>query len=316
MAALDLLPDAEREDFERACSTDVELARVREELQRTAALLPLGVLAVTPRPEMRARILMSLPPAPPGPSVIRLARLAVAPRSGALGFGRWLAAALAVAACIVLVALWRGEKQKVGLLEKRLSAALDQSNRYADEVLNETAQSRQLAAALEAESAQTLKLTAELNAAREKSELLASEAEAQTQELGVTRQKTIELEAQNKKIEGGFQLTNMQAAVLTSLVRTQPGARAVSLWDGKQQRGVLIVQGLPALPEDREYQLWVIDPQQKTPVDAGVFQVSADGQEQFEFKPKAEVSTGTFAVTVEPKGGVAAPTGQMVLKGN
>jgi anti-sigma-K factor RskA len=72
---------------------------------------------------------------------------------------------------------------------------------------------------------------------------------------------------------------------------------------------------LPALPADKVYQLWVI-PQGRPPVSAGLLAPDPSGHASLFVPmpgdmPPAEV----VAVTVEPAGGVPAPTGDMVLVG-
>lgn len=113
------------------------------------------------------------------------------------------------------------------------------------------------------------------------------------------------------------QLADMRIAMLNSLLADSPKAVAVSLWDETKQEGVFVVQNLKPLPADKDYQLWVIDPQYKTPVDAGVFQVDKHGNVRLDFKTKSEIGVAEkFAVTMEAKGGVAVPTMQnMVLIG-
>jgi anti-sigma-K factor RskA len=113
-------------------------------------------------------------------------------------------------------------------------------------------------------------------------------------------------------------LSNLRIAMLKSLLSDDPKAVAVSLWDNAKQEGVFVVQNLKPLPDGRDYQLWVIDPQYKTPVNAGVFQVDDNGNVRLEFKARATIGTAKqFAVTEEIKGGVATPTlKNMVLAGN
>jgi anti-sigma-K factor RskA len=104
-------------------------------------------------------------------------------------------------------------------------------------------------------------------------------------------------------------LANLRIAMLNSLVADAPKAIAVSLWDNEKQDGVFVAQNLKPLAVDRDYQLWIIDPKYKTPVDAGVFHADAGGSMRVEFKAKQLISAAEkFAVTEEVKGGVAAPT--------
>jgi anti-sigma-K factor RskA len=72
------------------------------------------------------------------------------------------------------------------------------------------------------------------------------------------------------------------------------------------------VAGLPPAPAGKTYALWTIVG--GTPRPAGLFGVDAAGRGTHRIAP---VSTGAparvFAVTVEPEGGVPAPTGPIVL---
>lgn len=84
---------------------------------------------------------------------------------------------------------------------------------------------------------------------------------------------------------------------------------AVSLWRQEQQDGLPVVENLPALPAGRDYQLWVIDPNLKVPVSAGVFKVDPQGKVRLEFKPIRNVQSAfKFAITQEMEGGSATPT--------
>ena len=104
-------------------------------------------------------------------------------------------------------------------------------------------------------------------------------------------------------------LADVRIALLSSLLNDSPKAVAVSLWDNQRQSGVFVVQNLKPLPADRDYQLWVLDPQNPAPVSAGVFQVDPQGNVRIQFKPDKKILTaGKFAVTLEPKGGLPAPT--------
>lgn len=71
---------------------------------------------------------------------------------------------------------------------------------------------------------------------------------------------------------------------------------------------------LPQSPAGRDYQLWVIRDGQ--PVDAGIFNPAADGRAVALVKAVPDIDhINAFAVTLEPKGGVPQPTGQMYLLG-
>jgi hypothetical protein len=72
---------------------------------------------------------------------------------------------------------------------------------------------------------------------------------------------------------------------------------------------------LHSLPSDHTYELWLI-PTVGNPVDIGIFNTDTRGNGQviLTFLPQG-LTAKAFAVTVEPAGGVPAPSGPMVLVG-
>ena len=90
------------------------------------------------------------------------------------------------------------------------------------------------------------------------------------------------------------------------------GMIVVSL-DG--EHGTLVVDRLPVLDENHEYQLWLIDENQQR-TSGAVFSVSKEGYGSVWVKsPKPLISYPAFGVTIEPKGGSPQPTGERVLGG-
>jgi anti-sigma-K factor RskA len=78
---------------------------------------------------------------------------------------------------------------------------------------------------------------------------------------------------------------------------------------------VLSAEHLPALASGRIYQLWVVT--KAAPVSIGTFEVGADGSVvgTMPIAPEATIDPVAVAVTIEPAGGVPAPTGPKVLVG-
>ena len=120
---------------------------------------------------------------------------------------------------------------------------------------------------------------------------------------------------QQMKAQGD--LANFKITTLASMLNNSPQALAVAVWDPARQEGILQVEKLPALATDKDYQLWVVDPQYPSPVDGGVFTVDArTGAARIRFKSKQPVKTiDAFAVTLERKGGVPKAEGPFVLLG-
>ena len=112
-------------------------------------------------------------------------------------------------------------------------------------------------------------------------------------------------------------IETFEVASLGSMMATAPRAKAVAVWDGAHQEGILTLSSLPPLEPDKDYQLWIIDPHYQNPVNGGVFSVSARGETRFQFRPDQPVSTiSAFAVSLERKGGVPKAEGPMVLLSN
>jgi anti-sigma-K factor RskA len=94
-----------------------------------------------------------------------------------------------------------------------------------------------------------------------------------------------------------------------------PKAVASVAWDAGRQNGLLRVSGLPVPMKGKDYQLWVIAPDEsKEPVSAGLVRVDKNGTAQIPFTPE---STGlhpkAFAISMERAGGSPRNQGPIVL---
>jgi len=92
-----------------------------------------------------------------------------------------------------------------------------------------------------------------------------------------------------------------------------PRASARAFWS--RTRGLIVTASqLPPLPAGRTYQLWIIVGEK--PVGAGFLRPAGDGTVRAVFNPPAPAANvAAFAVTLEPDGGVPAPTGDKYLVG-
>ena len=92
-----------------------------------------------------------------------------------------------------------------------------------------------------------------------------------------------------------------------------PLARARALWS--RDRGMIYsVSNLPAAPEGRVYQVWVVTA--NAPVSAGLLTPDASGSGSAYFETAPDIPPPVaVAVTLEPAGGVPAPTGERYLIG-
>jgi len=109
-------------------------------------------------------------------------------------------------------------------------------------------------------------------------------------------------------------LSRLKINALASLAGNSPEARAIAVWDPDRETGLLSVEKLPALASDQDYQLWIIDPAYKDPVNGGVFTVTDDGRAVLTFRPDQPVkAVAKFAVSLERKGGVPKAEGPILL---
>jgi anti-sigma-K factor RskA len=127
-----------------------------------------------------------------------------------------------------------------------------------------------------------------------------------------------EVAALRRQLQDESDIARLKIATLASLAGNSPQAIAVAIWNPSKQEGVLQVGKLPALASDKDYQLWVIDPEYPNPVDGGVFQVDpATGRARVTFRPNQPVRTAAkFAISLERKGGVPKAEGPILMLGD
>ena len=102
-------------------------------------------------------------------------------------------------------------------------------------------------------------------------------------------------------------------AVLTG-TEAAADARARLFFNEATGEAVLVAAKLPPPPAGKAYQLWYIAG--NTPLPGPVFATDASGRGQLRGTiPPEGRRAALFAVTLEPAGGVPAPTGDMYLKG-
>ncbi|MDQ3170781.1 MAG: anti-sigma factor [Acidobacteriota bacterium] len=94
---------------------------------------------------------------------------------------------------------------------------------------------------------------------------------------------------------------------------TSDNARGRAFWSHRNGL-VFAAEGLAPLPAGRTYQLWVIS--RGAPVSAGVFDVTPGGHARIVMStPETLTQVEAVAVTVEPAGGLAAPSTTPILAG-
>ena len=111
-------------------------------------------------------------------------------------------------------------------------------------------------------------------------------------------------------------LTSADAARFTLVAsKTPPQPQGKAIYVRKSGTLVFLATNMPALPAHKIYELWLI-PENGAPVPAGLFRPDAQGNAAL-IKPP--LSTGlqarTFAITIEPSAGSAAPTSKPIMVG-
>ena len=289
LAALDLLTTAEQAEFTVALAHHLELATLAASLRSTAAELAHIAPVAEPPADLKIRLLNSIAIQ----AKTARATLAQSPRLAILPFPTWIG--FATAACFACLAAYFAQAY---FNESALNSAFRDQQTLADLSLRST--KNQLAA-------ERLITQRELAGAVKRASDSAALITTLESRLAETKQ---QLFAQGT-------IADYKIATLASLLGTSSQAGAVAVWNPASQEGVLTVQKLPALAADKDYQLWVVDPQYSIPVDGGVFKVDpATGEGRLIFHPNRPVKTvAKFAVSLERKGGVPKAEGPMVLIG-
>lgn len=139
---------------------------------------------------------------------------------------------------------------------------------------------------------------------------LAANADMARQELEKDQQEL----ARAREVE---QILTAPDAPVTVLAGTNeaPQARARLVYDKRTGSAVFSAANLPHAPAGKEYQLWYIA--DGKPLPGGVFNTDASGRAFLRDRvPVAGRNASIFAVTLEPTGGLPAPTGAKFLLGS
>jgi anti-sigma-K factor RskA len=138
-----------------------------------------------------------------------------------------------------------------------------------------------------------------------------------TADLQVARHAAVEFDNERRRVEEMVAVLSAPDTITVKLAGTSDAAQASGLVKYNPRTGAVLfsTDQLPTLPAEKVYQMWLV-PTNGAPISAGVF-APGSGTERRLFSaqvpPKTEPKA--FAVTVEPAGGVPAPTGPKVLLG-
>ncbi len=94
---------------------------------------------------------------------------------------------------------------------------------------------------------------------------------------------------------------------------TAQNARGTFVFDPKTGHGMLMTEGLPATPADKQYEVWFI-PKGHTPMPGKMFTVDKSGRAMVSGEIPLEARLNlVIAITLEPKKGSAVPTSAIYL---
>jgi anti-sigma-K factor RskA len=133
-----------------------------------------------------------------------------------------------------------------------------------------------------------------------------------------TRISALESEKNNLQVrvaslEARDPLREIQPVMLAAQAGAPRGAQIVALWDPKRREGALYLAHLPKPARDKDYQLWIITPESKQPLDAGVIPAASEWLPFSATQPVNQVAA--LAISVEPKGGSVTPRGPVIYLG-
>jgi anti-sigma-K factor RskA len=310
---LGALPADEQREFERAMLSDLELQLLVRDLRGTNPRIP----------GAPARYVDIQPAAPP------VAEEPGASRTDWLVWVPWGLAAAFALLNVILLSFGSGLRRENNDLAQRLA---ETELAYADLQHQQTNLQQKLVRVETNYVGRIADLQKQVRQKtqdyeRQKIELETRGAEATQARKQMTglqnqlAQNAIELERLNAETAGVNSLnqdhtSQSRLGLLTPTPDGPSAAIAAASYDTIEQKGVLVIDNLAPLPPDRDYQLWLLDPSFGAPVSGGVFRLP-DRRGRIEYRAAAQVrSPERFAISVERRGGSAAPQGRFILTSN
>jgi anti-sigma-K factor RskA len=121
-----------------------------------------------------------------------------------------------------------------------------------------------------------------------------------------TQDRLNSVQAQNRAIEAVLSAPDAQIATGKSSI----GGTATVVLSYAEQKMIFTSSGLPALPNAKVYELWLLSSKSATP--AGLLPTAADGKTA-PLLASGLTSADKVGVTIEPAGGTSAPTTTPIL---
>lgn len=293
MNALGMLENDEKRALDGAVARDKEVRSLTLELEQVTAELAYLVKPVEPPANMKKRIRAKMR--------AKGVKGAGVSRGVIIGGTGW-----ALAASFALVSVWLWQQR--ASMTQQLAAA----SRAIAPVHNP--------ATPVVDDGKTRTLEEELKKRRDEFE---AQKLALAKEIETLNKRETEAKAQNARLTAEVaalkeqeQQSQLQIATLQSKVWEYRRSEMLVVWDQKRSQGVVMLDKMPKVDPDKDYQLWVVDPSKPNPVSAGVVTVDAKGSVKATFKPVEAVSgEAKFALSIEKKGGVPKSEGQLLMVG-
>ena len=289
--ALHALDESEQSALEIEMARDQALGQLSEELSATASALAAVVPAVTPPAHLKKAIMNQV-------RERKAAQKKAARKVPGAGFGSILAWGIAAVLAAGCFWLWT-ERSHLSTQVAAMSEVEEEARRQLILVRDE----RDALDESNAKSARELaQLTQQLEALRQSDQLTQQQVVTLTREISELRKKDA--------------FAQVQIATLQSTVAAYKEGVAVVVWDSEKQMGMLKLEKMPPVEAGKDYQLWVVDPKNPVPVNAGIVQVDAQGFAKVDFKPVDAISSAAkFALSIEREGGVPRNEGPIILIG-
>lgn len=136
--------------------------------------------------------------------------------------------------------------------------------------------------------------------------------------VGSQERKISELQNERQQVQEAVGILQAERVEMLSLASVVPGEAMYGkvLWDPARLTALLQTSNLPAEPEGKQYQLWIL--KGKKYYSVGVFDVIAGKSNTLNTMPLPVGDTKEIegiSVTLEPKGGSSQPTGTIQLSG-
>ena len=324
---LGALPPEELREFEQTLLSNLELQLLVNELRASAEMLPFALPVVTPPAALKEKVLAAIGGSAVAGGVVRESAV----------FPAWLPWALAACfavLCITLLGLGSTAKRESAELSQKLEEArqaqaeLQRENEIlqasaAAASSNESVRVAVLEKQLTQKTQETKKQMAEARKEAEQAQAEIIRAQRQLNFIqGQLGQTAKDLDRARGLPEGttlnqGNRLNNLRVGLLKPTIDGPPTATGTSVWEIHEQKGLLLIDNLPALPPDRDYQLWLFDPKFLAPVSGGIFSTSDTGTARLEYRAAGLIETAErFGISIERKGGVNTPERKMVMISN